>query len=88
MAAEEKQHFLDEADEAAAPERQCIAHEELEEIGRRLRALPLKCQQAFVMRTMLERPVKEIAEENGNGSRSESTPSTSSSSRLTSVEPT
>jgi len=62
-AAEEEQHFLDEADEAAAPERQCIAREELEEIGRRLEGLPAKCQQAFVMHAMLERPVKEIAEE-------------------------
>jgi RNA polymerase sigma-70 factor (ECF subfamily) len=62
-AAEEEQHFLDDVDEAAAPERTCIAREELEEIGRRLQSLPPKCQQAFVMHAMLERPVKEIAEE-------------------------
>jgi hypothetical protein len=56
-AAEEEQHFLDEADEAAAPERQWIAREELQEIGRRLEGLPPKCQQAFVMHAMLEWPV-------------------------------
>lgn len=63
VAAAEEAHFLDEVDEAAAPERKFIAREELEEIGRRLGDLPPKCQQAFVMHAMLERPVKEIAKE-------------------------
>jgi RNA polymerase sigma factor (sigma-70 family) len=61
--AEEEKHLLDEVDEAAAPERQFIAREELREIGRRLDELPPKCKKAFVMHQMLERPVKEIAQE-------------------------
>jgi RNA polymerase sigma-70 factor (ECF subfamily) len=62
-AVEEDQHFVDEVDEASAPERRFIAREELDEVEQRLKALPPKCQRAFVMHAMLERPVKEIARE-------------------------
>jgi RNA polymerase sigma factor (sigma-70 family) len=60
---EQQQHFADDVDEAAAPERRFIAREELEEIGERLKTLSPKCQKAFVMHAMLERPVKEVAQE-------------------------
>src|SRR5688572_11352216 len=58
---ENDRHLADEVDEAAAPERMAIAREEVEAISKRLECLSPKCQQAFIMYAIQDKPVKEIS---------------------------
>lgn len=51
--------------EAPNTERHVLAEEEIEQIGDRLESLPENCRYAFTRHVLLDRPVKDIAQEMG-----------------------
>jgi RNA polymerase sigma-70 factor (ECF subfamily) len=55
--------LFNELEEPVPPEREVLAQQELEAIGRRLSGLPSQCRYAFAMHVLLERPIKDIAAE-------------------------
>jgi len=61
--AQEEALLFDEVDESASPERQYLAHDELDRISEAMKDLPEKCRQAFTQHVLLERPLMEVAAE-------------------------